>query len=77
MAAPASAPVPRLNTSRFAGTSGSVASAVNVSSRPSFTTLSPMPASTGAWFTSATVMVIASKSLRRGVPASVMTTPMT
>ena len=76
MLAPAGASSPRLNIKAFFGMSGSVALAVKVSSSFSFTDLLPMPASTGASFTSLTVTVIVSKASIGGVPSSVTRTVM-
>ena len=64
--APAGAPASSEKVSVFAGTSASVAVAVNASVASSFTVLLPIAASTGATFTSLTVTVIASKSAQRG-----------
>ena len=72
--APAGAPASRLKDSVFAGASGSVAVAVNDSNAPSSTILSPIAASTGAWLTSFTVIMMASKSDSAGVPSSVTRT---
>ena len=60
--------------SAFAGMSVSVAVAVNVSSVCSSTLWLPIAASTGATFTSLTVIVIVSASSRAGVPSSVTRT---
>ena len=76
MLAPLGAPASRLNVSVLAGTSASVAEAVNVSRLPSFTDLFPSEASSGATFTSPTVTSIVSKSSRLGVPLSVTRTVM-
>ncbi len=69
--APAGAPASRDHTIEFAGTSESVAVAVNVSAVSSLTVLSPGSATAGAAFTSFTVTAIPSKSLSAGVPLSV------
>src|SRR5439155_1396294 len=56
--APAGAPASNENVSVFAGTSPSVAVAVKVTGVPTVPVLFPIAASTGAWFTSFTVIVI-------------------
>ena len=58
------APASRLKDRVLAGRSPSVAAAVNVSKLPSLTFLLPIAASTGAWFTSPTVMLKVSKSFQ-------------
>jgi hypothetical protein len=73
MLAPAGA-LTRLNRSVFAGRSGSVAEAVNVSVPPSFTVRLLNGASTGGWFTSLTVTVTDRSANRLGLPLSVTRT---
>ncbi len=68
---PVGAPASREKVTVFAGTSASVAVAVNASADPSLTVLFPIAVSVGATFTSFTVAVIASKSDIAGVPLSV------
>ncbi len=63
MAAPAGAPAPSEKVRGWAGRLASVALAVNVSSAPSSTVLSPIAPSSGATFISVTVTVIVSESV--------------
>src|SRR5438067_1231799 len=74
MLAPEGAPGPTLKESVFAGISGSVALAVNVSSVPSFTVWLGIAASVGAELTSVTRIVIVRLSLWGGAPLSVTRT---
>ena len=74
IAAPVGAPGSRLKVSVLAGSSASVAVAVNVSRDSCCTPWSAIRPSTGATFTSPTVMVMVSVSLRFGVPLSVTRT---
>ena len=55
----------------FAGTSASVAVAVNATAPPTVVALSPIAAKTGATLTSLTAIEIASKSSIAGLPLSV------
>src|SRR3989442_1015051 len=71
--APAGAPASSEKVSVFAGMSESVAVAVNVTGVPTVPVLFPIGASTGAEFTSFTVIVIAAEPVIAGVPLSVAT----
>src|SRR2546427_820545 len=71
--APAGAPASSEKVSVFAGMSESVAVAVNVTGVPTVPVLFPIGASTGAEFTSFTVIVIAALPLSAGLPLSVAT----
>jgi len=74
--APDGAPASSENVNVFAGTSASVAVAVNDIGEPAATSMSPMAASTGGRFTSRTVIAIVSKSFARKHPSSVTRTVM-
>src|SRR5687768_13206727 len=71
--APAGAPSNK-NTNPFAGTSTSVAVAMNDSCADALTVRLPIAPNTGATFTSLTVTVIVSRSSSAGEPSSVTTT---
>src|SRR5438876_3827231 len=69
--APDGAPASSENVSVFAGMSPSVAVAVKVTGVPTEPVLFPIGASTGAWFTSFTVIVIAAVPVIDGLPLSI------
>src|SRR6266571_4585475 len=72
--APGGEPESSEKQSVLGGISGSVAVAVKARVEPAATALFPIGARTGATFTSFTVTVIVSKSLRGGLPLSVTRT---
>jgi hypothetical protein len=69
--APAGKPASKENVNPFAGTSASVAVAVNVTATPAVVVLFPMGATTGATLTSFTVTMMVSAALNGGSPLSV------